>query len=144
MSYNSFQISKINGCSLELIGQLPFDFERGACTSLPFVPASSGPESRVMLCFGKTNKKSCTRLVDTIAIIYRPQITRYLSYNGKDYFEHLDAVYEHYYTSIGLLNASSKILAVGGYNSNSVETETFETGPSDVWTSKAPFPYCSN
>ena len=57
--YDSFtkQISKINGCSLELIGQLPFDFERGACGTILI------PEPRIMLCFGRTYKRKCTRLV---------------------------------------------------------------------------------
>merc|ERR1712131_204815 len=119
--YDSFtkQISKINGCSLELIGQLPFDFERGGCGTFLF------PEPRIMLCFGRMYKGKCT------------------SYNGKDYFDHPDAINQHYYTSIG--NLGNKILAVGGYNTNSVnsEAEVFDI-TTNTWTARTSFLYCSS
>ena len=39
------QISKINGCSLDRVDDLPRDFDNGACGTYLF------PEERVMLCF---------------------------------------------------------------------------------------------
>ena len=49
------QISKINGCSLERIAQLPHDFEYGACGTFLF------PEPRVMFCFAESDRKKCFR-----------------------------------------------------------------------------------
>ena len=49
------QISKINGCSLDRIGQLPHDFYRGACGTYLF------PEPRVMFCFPEMAWGKCFR-----------------------------------------------------------------------------------
>ena len=53
------QISKINGCSLERIADLPKEFKYGACGTYNF------PEERVMFCFGSTmdQEKQCFRWV---------------------------------------------------------------------------------
>ena len=49
-------MSKINGCTLERIGELPNEFEYGACGTFDF-----GYET-VMFCFGKSDQKKCFRL----------------------------------------------------------------------------------
>ena len=49
------QLSKIKGCTLERIAQLPHDFELGACGTFLF------PEPRVMFCFAESDRKKCFR-----------------------------------------------------------------------------------
>ena len=51
------KISKIVGCTLERFGELPNEFEDGACGTFQF---SSG-EDRVMFCFPKSDGKKCFR-----------------------------------------------------------------------------------
>ena len=51
------KISKIIDCSLERIGELPNEFENGACGTHKF---GSGDE-RVMFCFPVSGKKKCFR-----------------------------------------------------------------------------------
>ena len=50
-----FQISKINGCSLDRIGQLPHEFVYGSCGTYKF------PEERVMFCFQRSMESACFR-----------------------------------------------------------------------------------
>ena len=47
------QISKINGCSLDRVGDLPRSFGNGACGTYLF------PEERVMLCFSSEDYRAC-------------------------------------------------------------------------------------
>ena len=47
------QISKINGCSLDKVGDLPRHFDNGACGTYLF------PEERVMLCFSSEDYRAC-------------------------------------------------------------------------------------
>ena len=51
------QTSKINGCTLERIGELPIDFYNGACGTYKF----SNEEERVMFCFPNNGRKKCFR-----------------------------------------------------------------------------------
>ena len=46
-------MSKINGCQLDRVGDLPFEFHYGACTN--FVPASE----KILLCFDVNQLKTC-------------------------------------------------------------------------------------
>jgi len=56
--YTSFtkQISKINDCRLKRVGDLPFDFEYGACGTYEV-----SSEERVMLCFDMNEQRKCRR-----------------------------------------------------------------------------------
>ena len=53
---NRIQISKIVGCTLKRIGQLPSEFHEGACGTFIF----DGHE-RVMFCFPLSGKDECFR-----------------------------------------------------------------------------------
>ena len=55
-SNRSFQISKIVGCELKRIGELPNDFYAGACGRFLF----DGDE-RVMFCFPESDRNKCFR-----------------------------------------------------------------------------------
>ena len=68
-------------------------------------------------------------------------ITRFFSYNGKDYINHPDTVNDHYRTSLG--NIDNKVLAVGGHSVNNNKVEMFDIN-SNTWTSKTAFLYCSS
>ena len=52
------QISKIIGCRLERIGELPYDFYFGACGTFQFHDSN---EQRVMLCFPARARDKCYR-----------------------------------------------------------------------------------
>ena len=55
-SNNSIKISKIVDCHLKRIGELPEEFEHGACGTFLF----NGAE-RVMFCFPTSEKDKCFR-----------------------------------------------------------------------------------
>jgi len=115
------QISKIEGCSLKRIGELPVEFGTVACGTYLF----DGKE-RVMLCFPLSDKKKC------------------YSYNGEGYTIHPNAVNDYYETSLG--NIENKILAVGGDwslgNPGNPDVELFDIH-SNTWETKTSFPFCS-
>ena len=50
------QISKIENCGLQRIGELPKEFDFGACGTFIFAA-----EERVMFCFPTSDKKKCFR-----------------------------------------------------------------------------------
>ena len=50
------QISKIENCGLQRIGELPKEFDFGACGTFIFAA-----EERVMLCFPSSGRKKCFR-----------------------------------------------------------------------------------
>ena len=52
----SIKLSKVIGCGLERIGELPNEFHRGACGTFKF-----SSEERVMFCFPLTGKNKCFR-----------------------------------------------------------------------------------
>jgi len=47
------QLSKVDGCSLKLVGAIPFNFYYGSCNTFAF------PEEKVLLCFDLNNPQSC-------------------------------------------------------------------------------------
>ena len=49
------QVSKISGCGVERIGELPFNFLRGTCNTYAF------PDERIFMCFDVDNPKKCRR-----------------------------------------------------------------------------------
>ena len=49
------QISKIEGCKLNRIGDLAYEMFRPACGTFEF------PEERIMYCFGEAAKSDCYR-----------------------------------------------------------------------------------
>ena len=51
-----FQISKIVGCELKRIGELPNELVNGACETFLF-----GGAERVMMCFPTSDTKKCIR-----------------------------------------------------------------------------------
>ena len=53
---SKFQISKVVDCTLKRIGELPNEFDRGACGNFLF----DGDE-RVMFCFPLSNNRKCFR-----------------------------------------------------------------------------------
>jgi len=55
-SNSLFQISKIVGCSLKRIGELPNEFKEGTCGNFLF----AGDE-RVMFCFPQSDANKCFR-----------------------------------------------------------------------------------
>ena len=64
-SYNK-QISQIVGCTLERFGELPNEFDYGACGTFEF---SSG-EERVMFCFPSSGRKKCFRLAQILNLLH--------------------------------------------------------------------------
>ena len=48
-----FKVSKVIGCELKRIGDLSYEFYRGACGTFNF------PEERIMLCFSSAHKSKC-------------------------------------------------------------------------------------
>ena len=57
MAYLFIQVSKIVGCELKRIGDLNYEFYRGACGTYNF------PQERVVLCFSESFRSKCERLV---------------------------------------------------------------------------------
>ena len=51
------KMSKIIGCTLERFGELPHEFEYGACGTFIF------EEETIMFCFGEADKKKCFRFL---------------------------------------------------------------------------------
>ena len=49
------KVSKVIGCELKRIGDLSYEFDRGACGTFKF------PEERVMLCFSEAYRSKCER-----------------------------------------------------------------------------------
>ena len=49
------KLSKVVGCGLKRIGDLSYEFYRGACGTFSF------PQERIMLCFSISYKKKCER-----------------------------------------------------------------------------------
>ena len=56
-SLMAIQVSKMVGCELKRIGDLNYEFRKGACGTYNF------PEERVMLCFSDKYRSKCERLV---------------------------------------------------------------------------------
>ena len=52
-----FKLSKVVGCALKRIGDLSFEFYRGACGTFMF------PQERILLCFAGSDKRKCERSV---------------------------------------------------------------------------------
>ena len=58
MTYTSIKISKIVGCALQRVGELPYDFYFGACGTFQFTDAS---QERALLCFPAKARNKCYR-----------------------------------------------------------------------------------
>ena len=67
-------------------------------------------------------------------------IIHFHSYNGKSYFDHPNAINDHWYTSIA--DIEGKMLAVGGQSPDNKKTEIFDID-TNTWTEKSEFPFCS-
>ena len=50
---NPLQMSKINGCQLDRVGDLPFEFYYGACTNF------MAQTEKVLMCFDINQLKTC-------------------------------------------------------------------------------------
>ena len=59
MTYTSIKLSKIVGCALQRVGELPYDFYFGACGTFQFNDVS---QERALLCFPARAKNKCYRL----------------------------------------------------------------------------------
>ena len=64
----------------------------------------------------------------------------FYSYDGKNYFDHLNAINHHSHTPIA--DIEGKLLAVGGHSPDNNKTEIFDID-TNTWTAKSEFPFCS-
>ena len=49
------EVSKVNGCGLQRIGDLNYDFDYGTCATYNF------PAERILLCFAEAYTQKCER-----------------------------------------------------------------------------------
>ena len=67
-------------------------------------------------------------------------LTIFLSYNGQSSEDHPNSVYDHRRSTLG--NIENKVIAVGSWGPLNLQVELFDIS-SNTWTTKKPFPYCS-
>jgi len=127
------QISKINDCRLKRVGDLPFDFEYGACGTYEV-----SSEERVMLCFDMNEQRKCRRYSEFR--LGDSPLTPLFSYSGFDFDTHPDSAWPHTHTTLG--NVNNLVIAVGDWQSKNIQVEQFNIA-TNSWSTRAPYPYCS-
>ena len=103
------QISKIIDCSLQRVGDLPYELYFPACGTFKF------PEERSMICFPAHHTKSCVRYLYSEKPCSEPLV--YFSWvDGRISDTHPNSTFTHYATTLS--NIDNKVVAVGSVRHN--------------------------
>ena len=124
------QVSKVIGCGLKRIGDLSYEFLRGACGTYKF------PQERILLCFSESYKMKCERSISSFSYQFYDGI--FYSYDGVAFHNHADSQFEHFFTT--LANYDDSPLAVAGQSPNTNKVEMYNM-TTKGWIEVANYPY---